>query len=59
MTDKSRHAWLYEVGLIESVCFNLADEKLYWYKALKNNRFVWATWNASEGTALKRCRGPI
>lgn len=62
MTDKIKQAWLYETGLIETLCFYLADEKIYWYKTLFHkygNRFVYSTCADTGGLAIVKCAGPI
>jgi len=67
MTTK-RQAWLYDVGLIESICFDCADRKIYWYEyrkklvpsshTLQHSRFAYSCFDGYK-PGFERCKYPI
>jgi len=59
MKYKIRRAWLFETGLLETICFDSADKKLYWFKTLDSDRFVYCSINGdTSGIAITRCGDP-
>ncbi len=52
-----QQSWLYNVGLIESLCFSLTNKKIYWYKSLVSNRFAYSFIGGYQ-PGFEKCKDP-
>lgn len=67
ITNKTRRAWLYDAGLLEALCFELADKNIQWYVARKllgqrrsmfqYDRFAYSFFGGYQ-PGFKRCKNP-